>query len=322
MTDSKIFKQKLSQAIKEKATKIGFSACGISKAKILTDEIPRIEKWHNKGYSGDLSYMKRYSDIRPNPDKLLEGSKSIISLTINYYPKQLIPETDNYIIAKYSYGKDYHKVIKKMLNSLALFISEQIPEMKYRCFVDAVPLFEKSWARHSGLGCIGKNTLLITKSGSFNFIGEIITDIVLDYDETFNEDLCGKCTKCIDACPTNALVEPRVLDVNRCISFNTIEAKEDFEIKLNVDFGGRIFGCDICQDVCPWNKNPIPTTIKEFEPSEKLMSLRKKDWENMTEYEFNQLFENSNIKRTTLKGLKRNIKYNQENSIKNPQTDI
>lgn len=322
MTDSKVSKQNLSQLIKEKAKELGFSDCGISKCEILKDEIPHLENWHNKAYSGNLSYMKKYIDIRPNPEKLVVGAKSIISLTINYYPKNIIPETDNYIIAKYSYGTDYHDVIKARLHSLAEFIKECVGEMNFRCFVDSAPILEKAWASKSGLGNIGKNTLLVTKSGSFYFLGEIVTDIELDYDEPSTEDICGKCTKCIDACPTIALVEPRVLDVNRCISFNTIESKEDFEIKLNVDFGGRIFGCDICQDVCPWNKNPIPTRIKEFDPSEKLMNLRKKDWENLTEDEFNKLFIKSNLKRVGFQGLKRNIKYNQQNTIQPFQTDI
>ncbi len=322
MKSSGNLKGTLSQLIKDKSEELGFSACGISKVEVLEKEISHLKNWHSKGYSGDLSYMKKYSDIRPSPFKLLKGAKSVISLLIKYFPEKIIPENDNYIIAKYAYGNDYHKIIKDKLHLLAKFISDSYCEMNYRCFVDSAPILEKSWASKSGLGSIGKNTLLITKSGSFYFLGEIVTDIELDYNETSFEDLCGNCTKCIDACPTNAIVEAKVLDVNRCISYHTIESADNNEIKLKVDFKDRIYGCDICQDVCPWNKNPTPTEISAFAPSKELMSMQKKNWDNLTEDEFNSLFKKSSIKRIGYAGLIRNIKHNKQASTTSCQTDI
>ncbi len=304
-----------SRLIKAKALELGFSACGISRAEPLKDEIVRLEKSLNSGYNGEMQYLKKNFDKRSNPVNVLEGAKSVISLIINYYTPDKQNENSFYKVSRYAYGEDYHNVIKEKLVKLEDFIKEIYTEVKTKSFVDASPLLEKALAVKSGLGCIGKQSLLINKDfGTFCFIGEIVLDKDLEYDIPFTQDLCGKCTKCIDACPTKAIVEPHVIDARKCITYLNIEnRKEKASSELQTkNFYNWIYGCDICQDVCPLNKNPKPTIIKEFQSNPELLSMTKEDWENITEEKFNSLFQNSAAKRIGYELLKRNIKMNKE----------
>ena len=293
--------------IKRKALELGFSSCGISKARFLSEEEEKFEKWLSNGYHGTMSYLEKNIDKRLDPRILVPESKSIISLTYNYYPPKKLINKNNFIISKYAYGRDYHKVLKKKLKKLFNNMKEKIGNIEGRVFVDSAPVHERAWAKLSGLGWIGKNSLLINKDvGSYFFIAEIICDLELEYDVPVS-DRCGNCTRCIDACPTNAITQAQVIDSNKCISYLTIENKDSIPKELKNEMNQSIFGCDICQDICPWNRFSTPHDEKEFLPNQKLKKLRKKDWIELTEETFNRIFEGSAIKRAKYKGLKKNI---------------
>ena len=301
-------KKKNSQLIKKLAKEIGFSSCGISKARFLKEEEKNFENWLKQGNQGTMSYLERNFDKRLNPQKLVPGSKSVISLTFNYFPPRKILKKNSFIISKYAYGKDYHFVIKKKLKTLFSLIKKKLGNIEGRVFVDSAPIHERAWAKISGLGWIGKNSLLLNKKmGSYFFLAEIICDLELEYDTPVT-DHCGTCTKCIDACPTNAITKAQVIDANKCISYLTIENKNEIPSELSKSFNNYIFGCDICQDVCPWNKFSKPHNEKEFLPNDEVSNFSNKDWEELTHDTFNRIFKNSAIKRTRFKGLKRNIK--------------
>ncbi|MGV8815235.1 MAG: tRNA epoxyqueuosine(34) reductase QueG [Gelidibacter sp.] len=301
-------RSKYSQLIKAEAKRLGFISCGISKAQFLEEEAPRLEKWLKNNMNGDMQYMENHFDKRLDPTKLVEDSKSVISLLLNYYPKETQIQ-DTYKISKYAYGTDYHFVIKDKLKELLNFIQEEIGEVSGRAFVDSAPVLDKAWAAKSGLGWVGKHTLLLSQQrGSFHFVAELIIDLDLEYDHA-TTDHCGTCTKCIDACPTQAITEPYVVDGSKCISYFTIELKD----KIPTDFKGKfedwMFGCDICQDVCPWNRFSKAHSEPLFNPHPELLSMTKKDWEEITEDVFQKLFKKSAVKRTKFEGLKRNIEF-------------
>lgn len=301
-------KSKYTQLIKTEAKRLGFLSCGISKAQFLEEEAPRLEKWLNKNMHGQMSYMQNHFDKRLDPRKLVEDSKSVVSLLLNYYPDQTQTE-DSYKLSKYAYGTDYHFVIKDKLKQLLAFINEEIGEVYGRAFVDSAPVLDKAWAAKSGLGWIGKHSnLLSQKTGSFYFIAELIIDLELDYDNP-TTDHCGTCTACIDACPTQAIVEPYVVDGSKCISYFTIELKDELPANMKDKFDDWMFGCDICQDVCPWNRFSKPHNESLFNPHPELLSMTKNDWEDITKDVFNKLFKNSAVKRTKFSGLQRNISF-------------
>ncbi|MBK9223961.1 MAG: tRNA epoxyqueuosine(34) reductase QueG [Flavobacterium sp.] len=301
-------KEKYSQFIKSEALRLGFLSCGISKSGFLEEEAPRLERWLNQNHHGQMSYMENHFDKRLNPNLLVEDAKSVISLILNYYPSELQNE-ESYKLSKYAYGQDYHFVIKEKLNQLLHSIQENIGEVSGRAFVDSAPVLDKAWAAKSGLGWIGKNSNLITKSvGSFYFIAELIIDLDLEYDHA-TTDHCGTCTACIDSCPTEAIVAPYVVDGSKCISYFTIELKENIPSEMKGKFNDWAFGCDVCQDVCPWNKFSKPHNEPLFNPHPDLLSMTKKDWEEITEETFKKVFKNSAVKRTKLDGLKRNIDF-------------
>ena len=302
-------KQKHTNLIKTEAKRLGFLSCGISKAEFLENEAPRLEKWLNNNMHGEMQYMENHFDKRLDPTKLVEGSKSVISLLLNYYPAQ--EQTDKIApkISKYAYGKDYHFVIKEKLKDLMDFIQEEIGDVHGRAFVDSAPVLDKAWAARSGLGWIGKNSNLLTQQvGSFYFIAELIVDLELEYDSPVT-DHCGSCTACLDACPTKAIVQPYVVDGSKCISYFTIELKDNIPAGFKGKFDNWMFGCDICQDVCPWNRFSKPHREPLFDPHPDLLEMTLKDWEEITEDVFRKVFKNSAVKRTKFSGLKRNINF-------------
>jgi epoxyqueuosine reductase len=311
----------LSDKIKTKSKELGFYACGISKAAYLPEDADRLSKWLQEGKHAEMKYMENHFEKRTDPRKLLENAKSVISILFNYYPEKQLPEQNNYKISKYAYGTDYHFVLKRKLKELIAWIKTQVTDMNARAFVDSAPVLDRAWAAKSGLGWIGKNTCLITKEqGSFFFIGEIITDLELEYDHKMVPNHCGGCTRCIDACPTNAL-EPYKLDSNKCISYLTIEYKgeeipERFKGQFDPEGSGWIFGCDICQDVCPWNRMAEPHNEPEFKLTDQLIKITKPEWEELTKERFSEIFKNSPVKRTGYTGLKRNIKFLSESKKK------
>ena len=301
-------KKRNSQLIKRLAKQIGFSSCGISRARFLHEEEKNFEDWLNQGYQGTMSYLERNFDKRLDPTKLVPGAKSIISLAFNYFPPKKIFDDNSFLISKYAYGKDYHIIIKDKLKALFSQMKKEVGDIEGRVFVDSAPIHERAWAKISGLGWIGKNSLLLNKKmGSYFFLAEIICDLDLEYDSTIS-DHCGTCTKCIDACPTDAITQAQVVDANRCISYLTIENKNEIPKELSKSFNNYIFGCDICQDVCPWNKFSTSHNEREFLPKEELSKMSKKDWQELTHETFNKIFKNSAVKRTKFQGLKRNIK--------------
>ena len=301
-------KKKYSDFIKNKSIELGFISCGISKSGFLENEIGRFESWLKDNYHGQMSYMERNFDKRMDTTKLVAGSKSVISLLFNYYPSKEI-NNDSFKISKYAYGKDYHFIIKDKLKSLLSSMRNEIGEIDGRVFVDSAPIMEKAWAKKSGLGWVGKNTNLISKkTGSFFFIAEIIVDLELEYDGEVT-DHCGSCTACLDACPTDALYEPYKIDASKCISYFTIELKDQFPNDLKKDFNDWIFGCDICQDVCPWNKFSIPNKEPLLNPKNEINKYSKKDWLELTDEVFKVVFKETPLERTKFKGLKRNIQY-------------
>ena len=300
---------KHSSQVKDIAQRLGFDFCGISKAEFLEEEAPRLEEWLNRNYQGKMSYMANHFDKRLDPTKLVEGVKSVVSLVYNYYPQRELNYSDNYKIAKYAYGKDYHFVIKDKLKEFLSIIQEEIGEVGGRVFVDSAPVMERQWAAKSGLGWLGKNSLLLNKQmGSFFFLAELILDIELSPDAP-TKDYCGTCTKCIDACPTDAIVGNQVIDASKCISYLTIELKDEIPSEFSGKMNDWMFGCDICQDVCPWNRFSKPHQEAQFNPHNEMLNLDKQGWQELTKEVFNEIFRKSAVKRTKYEGLKRNIKF-------------
>ncbi len=296
--------------ITQKAKELGFFHIGFSKAEFLEEEAPRLEQWLSKNYQGEMSYMANHFDKRLDPRLLVDDAKTVISLLFNYYTdqKQVDPEAPK--ISQYAYGEDYHYVMKDKLKELIAFIKAEIGEVNGRGFVDSAPVMDKAWAKKAGLGWIGKNANLITREqGSFFFIADLIIDVELEADGPIT-DFCGTCTRCIDACPTDAIVQPYVVDGSKCISYLTIELKDEL---LPKEFAGKMdnwmFGCDICQDVCPWNRFSVLHNEERFQPPASLLDLSKDDWQNLQEEGFQVLFQRSAVKRTKFQGLKRNITF-------------
>ena len=305
-------KKHYTELIKNEAKRLGFISCGISRAEFLEDEAPRLEKWLKMKMNGEMKYMENYFEKRLDPRKLVDDAKSIISLTYNYYPEDL-QNKEAPKISKYAYGMDYHYVIKEKLNFFLTFIKDKIGNVHGRAFVDSAPILEKAWAAKSGIGWVGKNSNLITKKvGSFYFLAELIVDLDLDYDR-IESDHCGECTACIDSCPTQAITQPYVVDGSKCISYFTIELKENIPKEFKGKFDDWVFGCDVCQDVCPWNKFSKSHKEPLFQSSSELMKMSRDEWNEITEETFNKIFKNSAVKRTGYKGLTRNL-----NFIKSP----
>ncbi|WP_200778638.1 tRNA epoxyqueuosine(34) reductase QueG [Flavobacterium segetis] len=301
-------KQKHTNFIKSEAKRLGFLSCGISKAGFLEQEAPRLERWLNNNQNGGMSYMENHFDKRLDPTLLVEDAKSVVSLLLNYYPHQL-QNVDSYKISKYAFGEDYHLVIRDKLKEFLFSIQSSIGEVSGRAFVDSAPVLDKAWAAKSGLGWIGKNSNLLTqKVGSFYFIAELIIDLELEYDHAVT-DHCGSCTACIDSCPTQAIVAPYVVDGSKCISYFTIELKENIPVEMKGLFNDWAFGCDVCQDVCPWNRFAKPHSEPLFNANSEILSMSKKDWIEITEETFKAVFKNSPIKRAKFQGIKRNIDF-------------
>lgn len=308
--------EKHSKFIKEQAYQLGFDACGIAKADFLEEDAKHLTTWLQKGYHGQMSYMENHFDKRLDPRKLVPGAKSVISLMYNYYPDQQ-QRSDSYKISKYAYNEDYHLVIKKKLFALLDNLREAIGEIDARVFTDSAPVMERTWAQKSGLGWIGKHSLLISKKkGSFFFLAEIICDLELAYDLPFTSDHCGNCTRCVDACPTDAILPDQTIDGSKCISYFTIELKDAIPNSFKGQFDDWMFGCDICQDVCPWNRFSTPHQEEKFLLQEAIANYSKKEWEELSEDSFHELFNRSPVKRTGYSGLMRNIDF-----IKNQRKD-
>ena len=304
---------KYSQMIKQEAMRLGFMSCGIAKADFLEEEAPRLENWLKANHHGEMGYMENHFDKRLDPRILVDGAKSIVSLTLNYYTDKKQTDTSAPKISKYAYGTDYHSVIKDKLQELMAFIRDHIGEVDGRCFVDSAPVMDKAWAQKAGLGWRGKNSNLISKqAGSFFFLAELIIDLELEYDSPFPTDHCGSCTRCIDACPTDAIVAPYTVDGSRCISYLTIELKNEIPTEFKGKMDNWMFGCDICQDVCPWNRFATPHQEENFIPKEDLLGLSKNELIDMTDEVFKRVFKNSPVKRTKYSGLKRNIDFLQQ----------
>lgn len=298
-----------SNLIKEEAKRLGFDSCGISKADFLEEEASNLENWLKNGFQGEMQYMENYFDKRLDPRLLVEGAKSVISLSFNYFPEKQ-QKDGSYKLAKYAYGEDYHHVLKAKLKELTFFIQDQIGEVNGRAFVDSAPVMERAWAQKSGLGWRGKHSLLIQKNkGSFFFLAELILDLELAYNTPFTTNHCGSCTKCIDACPTEAILPNNTIDGSKCISYFTIELKNELPSIMKGKFEDWMFGCDICQDVCPWNRFSTSHSEEKFNPHQDLLEMTKLDWEEITQEVFSKVFKKSAVKRTKYTGLKRNISF-------------
>lgn len=309
MNSNKSRLEKRANLVKAIAGDLGFDLCGISRAAFLEEEAPRLEAWLNQHMHGKMAYMANHFDKRLDPTKLVEGARSVISLIYNYYPHRDINESSNFKIAKYAFGKDYHYIIKDKLKTFFQRMQEKIGEVNGRVFVDSAPVMERVWAQKSGIGWIGKNSLLLNRNmGSFFFLAEIIIDMELAYDSPI-KDYCGTCTRCIDACPTGAIPEPYVVDGSRCISYFTIELKDQIPAAFKGSYDEWIFGCDICQDVCPWNRFSSPHREEKFLPTKDLERMKPNDWLEITQDVFNKVFRGSAVKRTKYEGLKRNISF-------------
>jgi len=301
-------KETYTQMIKTEALRLGFLSCGVSKADFLEEEAPRLENWLKNDFHGEMKYMENHFDKRLDPRLLVDDAKSVISLSYNYYPEEVQRE-GSYKIAKYAYGEDYHHVIKGKLKELSVFIQEKIGGVHGRAFVDSAPVMERAWARKSGIGWEGKHSLVLQKQqGSFFFLSELIIDLELEYDTPMT-DHCGTCTKCIDACPTEAILPNNTVDGSKCISYFTIELKDNIPNEYKGQFDNWMFGCDICQDVCPWNRFSKPHNEPLFTPKIELLNMNKKDWEEITEEVFAKVFQKSAVKRTKFAGLERNISF-------------
>ena len=302
-------KKYYSQFIKKEAKRLGFLDCGIAKAEFLEEEAPRLEEWLKNGFQGKMQYLENHFDKRLDPRLLVDDAKSVISLSFNYYPKEK-QNSDSYKISKYAYGEDYHHVIKTKLRELLQSINDEIGEVSGRCFVDSAPVLERAWAEKAGLGFNGKHSLLIQKQkGSYFFLAELIIDLELEYDHPTTTNHCGTCTKCIDACPTVAILPNNTIDGSKCISYLTIELKDNIPNQFKDKMDDWMFGCDICQDVCPWNRFSKPHQEPLFAPKEELLKMNRKDWEEITEETFKKVFQKSAVKRTKFAGLQRNIRF-------------
>jgi epoxyqueuosine reductase len=296
--------------VKEIATQSGFDYCGIARAVPLDEDARRLEQWLSKGMNGEMKYMENYFELRVNPQKLVPGARSVITLLLNYYPAVQSRQTDNKI-SRYALGEDYHTVIRTKLNHFLACIKEKLGDINGRGFVDSAPVLERSWAQRSGLGWIGKNGNLINKgSGSFFFIATLITDIELEYDDPLAKDYCGSCTRCIDACPTGAILDDKVVNGSQCISYYTIELKDMLIPEaMKGKFDNWLFGCDVCQEVCPWNRFSSPTHETAFSPIPEILNFSTQDWEELTEENFKKIFRHSPIRRTKFSGIKRNLRF-------------
>lgn len=302
-------KSKYSQFIKQEAKRLGFLDCGIAKADFLEDEAPKLENWLKNDFHSKMQYMENHFDKRLDPRLLVDDAKSVISLSYNYFPEKTQNE-NSYKISKYAYGEDYHHVIKQKLRELLQVINDEIGEVSGRCFVDSAPVLERSWAEKAGLGWNGKHSLHIQKqTGSFFFLAELIVDLELEYDNPTTTNHCGTCTKCIDACPTEAILPNNIIDSKKCISYLTIELKENIPNQFKNQMQDWMFGCDICQDVCPWNRFSKPHQEPLFNPKEEVLEFSKKDWKEITEETFKKVFKKSAVKRTKFSGLQRNINF-------------
>ncbi len=299
-----------SQQIKTEALRLGFSDCGISEASFLSEDAERLKNWLEKGYQAQLSYMENHFDKRTDPRLLVENAKSVVSVILSYYPSEKQTDPEAPVLSKYAYGQDYHDVIRKKLKSLLEFTKQLIPGCEGRVFTDSAPVLEHAWASRAGLGWIGKNSLLLnTKFGSFVFIGEMIITAELEYDQAINE-MCGSCRNCITSCPTNAIVADRTIDAGKCISYHTIENKTPrMPENLKNYFLNRVFGCDICQDVCPWNRKVSPHNTSEFNSKPELLGMNKNEWYKMDKTKFDELFGGSAVKRADFDGLRRNLDF-------------
>lgn len=307
---SKEHNSRYSRVIKDYASSLGFDFCGIAAAQKLDDDARRLESWLNAGMNGSMNYMANHFDLRVDPTKLVPGAKSVITLMMNYYPSETQKLSAPHI-SKYAYGMDYHEVIRPKLHQLLAYINEHIGEVHGRGFVDSAPVLERSWAQRSGLGWIGKNGNLISKNnGSFFFLATLIVDIGLEYDDAFVKDYCGTCRKCIDACPTDAILDNKVINGSQCISYFTIELKDQLiPSSMEGKFNNWMFGCDVCQDVCPWNRFSKPHNNSSFQPIRELLDFSHEDWQELTEETFKKIFKNSPVKRTKFQGIKRNLKF-------------
>jgi epoxyqueuosine reductase len=298
------------ERIRAKAMELGFLDCGISAARLLADEKDRLRDWLANDMHGEMAYMANHFDKRLDPRLLVDDAQTVISVLLNYFPPEKQVDPDAPVLSKYAYGTDYHFVMKDKLEELLKFIQSEIAPCQGRCFVDSAPVLDRAWAARAGLGWIGKNTNLISVDhGSFFFIGELIIDLELPSTDKIVRDHCGNCTRCLDACPTQALVAPYLLDARRCISYQTIENRGEIDPDLKGKFENRLFGCDICQDVCPWNLKSETHNEPAFHPDTKLMNLTKDEWKNLDKPLFNKLFRNSAVKRTRFEGLKRNLRF-------------
>ena len=300
---------KITQQIKDEATRLGFLQCGIARADFLEEEAPRLENWLKKNAHGEMHYMENHFDKRLDPRVLVDDAKSVVSLTLNYYTEQHQEDPNAPKISKYAFGLDYHSVIKDKLFQLLEYIREQVGDVNGRAFVDSAPVLDKAWAKRAGLGWTGKNSNLISRKGSFFFLAELIIDLELDYDNAFKNDYCGSCTRCIDACPTEAITEPYVVDGSKCISYLTIELKNEIPSEFKGKMDNWAFGCDICQEVCPWNRFSTVHNEGAFTPANGLLELGSKELTEITEDVFQKVFTKSAVKRTKFKGLKRNIDF-------------
>lgn len=299
-----------SNLIKARAHELGLDLCGIVRADYLDDEKENFLSWIEKGYHGEMGYMANNVEKRLDPRLLVEHTKSIVVVGLNYFPKEQQADPQAPVIAKYAYGKDYHFVLKDRLNQLLEYINTEIGEVSGRAFVDSAPVLEHALAKRAGLGWIGKNSLLINrKIGSFLFLGELFLDMELEYENPVYADFCGGCNRCIRSCPTGAITEPYVVNGSKCISYYTIELKGDIPEEVKGKFQNRVFGCDICQDVCPWNRMSKAHDVPEFDPNPDLLSMCKEDWQQMDAHKFGEIFRNSAVKRTKFKGIKRNLEF-------------
>jgi epoxyqueuosine reductase len=312
----------ISLAIKNEALRLGFSACGFSKAEYLPEDAKRLRSWLDNGYHGSMKYMENHFDKRTDPSKLVEGAKSVVSLLLNYYTDERQQDPEAPVISKYAYGTDYHFVMKDKMKSLHRFIQENFGPTEGRVFVDSAPVLDRAWAVRAGLGWIGKHSNLINRDlGSFVFIGELILDMELEYNQIPESDFCGACNICIDACPTDAILSNRTIDSNRCISYLTIENREQIPETFRGKLANRAFGCDICQDVCPWNCKATPHQVEEFRSKPRLLEMKKPEWQQLDQPTFNQLFKSSAVKRTGYKGLTRNLEFLKIKKLRSPVTN-